>query len=71
MFSRSSQKTVEKTVEKILGAIKENPRITAKELENVTGLGRRGVEWNLGKLKKSGRIKRIGGDKGGYWKVVK
>ena len=66
----TTQKTVEKTVEKILEAIKENPYITQKELEKVTELGRRGIEWNIKKLKKQGAIKRIGPDKGGYWEVV-
>lgn len=28
------------------------------------------VEWQMAKLKKEGRIKRIGPDKGGYWEVV-
>lgn len=46
-----SQKTVEKTVEKILTAIKNNPNITQKELIIITGLTRRGVEWNLANLK--------------------
>ena len=35
-----SQKTVEKTVEKILGLIKENPKITQRELAIKTGLFR-------------------------------
>jgi len=40
------------------------------ELTKRTGLTRRGVEWNIDKLKKEGKIKRIGGKKGGYWKVL-
>jgi len=64
-------KTVEKTVEKILVLIKTDPRITQKELMNKTRLTRRGVEWNLKKLKDEGRIKRIGPDKGGHWEVVR
>jgi ATP-dependent DNA helicase RecG len=63
--------TVEKTVEKILIAIQQKPSITIKELENITGLSRRGIEWNIKKLKKEGKIKRIGPDKGGYWEIVK
>lgn len=61
---------MEKTVEKILDAIKSNPKITQNELMEVTSLTRRGVEWNLAKLKEKGIIKRIGSAKGGYWKVV-
>ena len=67
----SSEITVEKTVEKILDAIQKNNTITQKELEQITGLTRRGVEWNLKQLKEKGLIKRIGSDKGGHWEVVK
>lgn len=65
-----SEKTVEKTVEKIISLIRENPTITAKQIEEMTKLSRRGVEYNLDKLKNEGRLKRIGADKGGYWKVT-
>jgi len=58
-------------VEKILNAIKNNSKITQNELMEVTSLTRRGVEWNLAKLKEKGIIKRIGPAKGGYWEVIK
>ena len=45
------------TVEKILDAIKSNPKITQNELMEVTSLTRRGVEWNLAKLKQKGILK--------------
>jgi len=62
---------VEKTVEKILEAIKKNPKITQNEFVEITGLTRRGIEWNLAKLKEKGIIKRIGPAKGGHWEVIK
>ncbi len=65
------EKTVEKTVEKILDLLKANPQITQKEIMNNTGLTRRGVEWNLKKLKDEKKIRRIGPDKGWHWEVVK
>jgi ATP-dependent DNA helicase RecG len=64
------EKTVEKTVEKILTFIKENPKITQKELSQKTGLTRRGVEWNLRQLKEKKIIQRIGGRKEGYWRII-
>jgi len=67
----TTQKTVEKTVEKILEAIKKNPKITQNEFVEITGLTRRGIEWNLAKLKEKGIIKRIGPAKGGHWEVIK
>ena len=62
--------TTLKTVERILDAIKNNPKITQNELAEIAGLTRRGIEWNLAKLKEKGIIKRIGPAKGGYWEVV-
>ena len=29
-----------------------------------------GIDWNVRKLKKAGKLKRIGPDKGGHWEVV-
>jgi len=69
MVTFQRPKTVEKTVEKILDAIKSNFKITQNELMEVTSLTRRGVEWNLAKLKEKGIIKRIGSAKGGHWKI--
>ncbi len=66
----SEDKSSQKAVEKILSAIKENPKITTAELVNISGLSRRGVEWNIEKLKKQGKLKRIGSDKGGYWEII-
>ena len=63
-------KTVEKTVEKILSLIKLNPHITQNQLSEETGLSRRGIEWNLKKLKETNTIKRIGPDRGGYWEIL-
>lgn len=70
-WGKEDLKTVEKTVEKVILAIKEKPNINIKELEKITGLTRRGVEWNIHKLKEEGKIKRIGPDKGGHWEIVK
>ena len=58
------------SVEKILSAIKDNPSVTQKQLIELTGLSRRGVEWQLKQLKEKGLIRRIGADKGGHWEIV-
>lgn len=68
---KTVEKNVEKTVEKIHTLIKANPQITQQKLMDQTGLTRRGVEWNLKKLKSEGRIQRIGPDKGGHWEITK
>lgn len=56
--------------EKILEAIKENAKITQRQLAAVTELSLRGVEWNMAKLKNEGKIKRLGSDKKGTWEIV-
>ena len=60
----------EKTREKILALIAANPSITTAELANRLGITAKGVEWQIGKLKKMGVLERIGPAKGGHWKVV-
>ena len=66
----SSEKTVEKTTQKILELIKSNPYITRKEIaQEIGNITEDGIKYHLAKLKKDGKIKRIGPDKGGYWEV--
>lgn len=68
MFSVVLHRTVEETVEIILNAMKSNPKITAKELQERTG--RRGVEYQISNLKKERKIIRVGSTKAGEWKVL-
>ena len=49
---------------------KKTPNITAKQIEEATQLSRRGVEYNLDKLKKEGKLKRIGPAKGAHWQIT-
>ncbi len=65
-FYKGSQKSVEK----IFSLIENNSYITQKELAISTGLSRRGVEKNISILKKTGKIKRVGPAKGGYWETL-
>ena len=64
------ENAVEKTVEKIISLMAARPQITTKEIIMEAGLTRRGVEWNIARLKEQRRIKRIGPDRGGRWEVV-
>ena len=64
------EKTREKTREKVIDLIKNNPKITTAELAEILEITVKGVEWNIKKLKQKGILKRIGPAKGGYWKVV-
>jgi len=67
---KSSEKTRVKTRVKIIELIRENPSITTPEIAEKTSLTVKGIEWNLKNLKEEGVLKRIGPDKGGYWKVI-
>jgi ATP-dependent DNA helicase RecG len=66
----TTEKSSVETVNKIIGLILKNSRITITEIAKTSGIPRRSVERNIEKLKKQGLIKRIGPDKGGYWQVV-
>lgn len=80
-FSKTVLKTVQETVLKtvlkiveksdiqILNLIKNNPKIIIKDIQEATGLSRRGVQWQIQKLKERDIIKRVGPDKGGHWEV--
>ncbi len=61
--------TVEKTTQKIIKLIKENPYISRKELAKKIRITSDGVKYHLSKMKEKGFIKRIGPDKGGYWEI--
>ncbi|MDR1996781.1 MAG: putative DNA binding domain-containing protein [Candidatus Margulisbacteria bacterium] len=64
------QKTAQKTAQKILTLIQGNNSITTKELAAGLSLSVRTIAYTLQGLKKSGLLARIGGDKGGRWKVL-
>ena len=65
------QASVVKSGVKILELLKEFPEMTRERLAAEVGLSVRGVEKNLAQLKAAGKIRRIGGRKGGHWEVVK
>ena len=70
LFTDASEKTSEKTSEKILELIENNKFITIRELAESVGVTTRSVERNLTNLQKNKKLKRVGGDKGGYWKIM-
>ena len=69
--AKSKEKGKEKSKEKILALLRRDPRLTIDGLRAETGLSRSGVEKNIRALKASGALRRIGGDRGGEWEVVK
>ncbi|MEN9308863.1 MAG: hypothetical protein RL173_2795 [Fibrobacterota bacterium] len=71
MSVKMSVKTSVKTSVKILELLAAEPRTTIPELAIVLGVATRTIERNLGALQNSGRLRRIGPDKGGHWEVLK
>ena len=68
-----SEKSSEKSSEKnqaIISAIRLNPKVTAAEIAMKLGVSSRAVEKRIKTLRENGVIRRIGGDKGGYWEVI-
>ena len=64
------EKSKEKSKEKLLSILSVAPNATTADLVSATGLSTSGVEKNLRELKASGRLRRIGPDRGGHWEVV-
>ena len=60
----------EKTWEKIVRAISENPSVTTAALAEMLNISTKGVEWQIRQLKKKNMIRRIGADKGGHWEIT-
>ena len=59
------------TQKTIIQYLKKNPKATQKELTNaISNLSLGGVKYQLSRLQKLGVLRRIGGDRGGYWLVV-
>lgn len=66
-----SKEKIEKSKEKIMRFISENPQITTNQLAELIHLSIAGVEKNLRQLKEQNLIRRVGPDKGGHWEVIK
>lgn len=64
--AKSSQKSSQKVVE----IMRNNPKVTIAELSGQTGISDRAVKKQITKLKQQNVIRRIGPDKGGRWEVV-
>lgn len=60
----------EKTSEKILAFIRENPAITIQALADNIGVSTRSIERNLKILQNNQLLKRVGPAKGGRWEIL-
>ncbi len=63
-------KEIGKKAEMLLKQISENPKISINTLAKKSGIATSTVQIYLDKLRRSGKIRRIGPDKGGHWEVL-
>jgi Fic family protein len=68
-YRKSDQKSNLKSDQKIFGLIKQDPKITIKELALRLSMSESGIKKALTKLKETGRVQRVGSAKGGYWQI--
>ena len=57
--------------QKIVKLIADNPKISKKAMANVIGISITSVDKSINSLKEKGIIKRVWGDKSGYWELIK
>jgi len=55
---------------KILALLTENNHLSQRAIANQLGIGFDTVKEYMTKLKRTGKIQRIGADFGGYWQVI-
>lgn len=59
-----------KTPAKIIALIGNDNQISIPQMAKIIGVTERTIERNLKKLQDEDRLKRIGGAKGGHWKIT-
>jgi Fic family protein len=67
--AKDDEKSGQKKWSEVLELIQKNPKITRNELVDKLGINPSAIQRHIQKLKTDGIIERMGGDKGGYWKI--
>ncbi|MBP3709112.1 MAG: HTH domain-containing protein [Treponema sp.] len=71
MNGGKEEKSSQKSSQKIIELIKMDRTITTQAMADKIGISRRAVAKQIAILQEKNIIRRIGGDKGGYWEVMK
>jgi len=50
--------------------LQKNSKLTRDELADMIGVSPNAIKQHLAKLQKEKKLKRVGGRKAGYWKVL-
>ena len=69
--TQPSPDPMEERKKQILPLMAENPRITVREIISKTNYTKREIKYAIEKVKKEGKLARIGSDQKGYWKILK
>ena len=70
MNEKETLRTTYRSDQKIIELISINPNISKREIaEKLGNMTEDEVKYNLNKLAKEKRIKRVGPDNGGYWEI--
>ena len=69
-IEESNPKSNQKSNQKLLDAISKNPNITIRELQDFLGMSESGVKKIIRKHREAGTLVRVGGAKGGHWKII-
>ena len=67
---KAVRKGGQKTVERLWQLLKDHPNLSQAGLVAALGITRSTVQKHINNLKRAGRPRRIGPDKGGHWEVV-
>ena len=68
---KSDRKPKIELVEQLQQLMRTTPNITQNEMAHLLGIARSTLNVHIDALKKSGRIRRVGPDKGGHWEVIR
>ena len=67
-----TQETIMKNIqERVLKSLMANPTFSKGDLAKALKIKEATIQYHLNQLKKSGKIVRVGADKGGYWEIIK
>ena len=65
----TDKETNKETSSKIIEIIKENLKITVREMPEILTVSVAGVRYHINKMKEEGILQRIGSTKKGEWKI--
>ena len=68
---KSNQKSNQKKQDQMMELLLSEPTLSRKDLSTILGISQSTVQNYIRLLRKQGRLIRIGGAKGGKWKVIK